>query len=90
MESCYAGSQGAGMSGSRDQAGELQPGVTRLTGAGYIREQASKPSPRTHVLSVEQQQVFAKTNDEVRMRMRRRMSFPWLTMECSYPQLGAP
>eukprot|EP00884_Botryococcus_braunii_P017218 jgi/Botrbrau1/417/Bobra.110_2s0067.1 len=42
---------------------QLVPGVTRLTGAGYIGQESSL-APRTPVLTLEEQEMFLRVNDE--------------------------
>eukprot|EP00884_Botryococcus_braunii_P017207 jgi/Botrbrau1/416/Bobra.110_2s0066.1 len=43
---------------------QLVPGVTRLTGAGYIGQESSL-APRTPVLTLEEQEMFLRVNDEI-------------------------
>jgi hypothetical protein len=47
------------------ETGELLPGTTRLTGAGYVG-MASMGGSRSPVLTLEQQRLFTKINEEVR------------------------
>eukprot|EP00884_Botryococcus_braunii_P017240 jgi/Botrbrau1/419/Bobra.110_2s0069.1 len=55
-----------GLSSRAAQTGNtaLMPGVVRLTGAGYIGSASNAPS-RTPVLTLQQQELFVKVNDQV-------------------------